>query len=181
MARLKPRLGSVDLGRTMGIKRVGLDRGGGFSPGFVGERRWRGCAGTLGGFPGCEEGSDGRVSARGSSWRSQRGSPCLRATAVSASCARRWRPAVEAPDGGGDGVVAAIRARVSGAEALTDVGWRLLCTHVEETGKDGAISGGVAQTPRFARVTRTSRVRHAVGPAGQCRERERARGLACGC
>ena len=43
------------------------------------------------GFPECEERSDGRGSARGSSWRSQRGSPFPLAPAASGGQRRGWR------------------------------------------------------------------------------------------
>ena len=92
----------------------------------------------LRGFPGSEEVSDGRVSARGFSWRSQRGSSRLRSTATGTSSAHgQWRPAAGSSGGGGNG------ARVSrGRNAVRTSRARLKGTDVEGKGQAARLAAG---------------------------------------
>ena len=124
----------------------------GSSPEKNGRRRCRGCARPLRHSSAYDGGTDGSGAARRSSLWSWglSSSPLTPATSGD-------------PRGNGGG---GVRLRGDGAVALGlgegqqrawGRGGVLLCTHVEEAGKDGAISGGVARTPRFARVTRASR------------------------
>ena len=99
--RLGSGLGSSRSEHTLQIQRLKTkgEREGVAHRGFTGETTTAaqsGCVRGLRGLPGRAVCSYGRGSARGSTWRSQRGFPCLRAAAASTSSAHgQRRPAAE--------------------------------------------------------------------------------------
>ena len=147
MARLKPRLGSVDLGRTMGIKRVGLDRGG-FSPRFAEERRWRHCRGGADARGRSGASPDARRAASGAS---RRGAPPGGHSAAPRASVRRLRvpPAGAVTKAAGGGIPrwrrGRFRVRVPKGGGA-DVEAPFICTDVE-----GAV--GPRQRCRAARTS----------------------------